>query len=48
MGKDRSMGEGWITVDEQALESDDDLQHWMDVALEFHAQGSGKKQAKKR
>ena len=48
MGKDRSMGEGWITVDEQALTSDDDLQHWMDVALEFHAQGSGKKQAKKR
>ena len=49
MGKDRSMGEGWITVDEQALASDDDLQSWIDVALEFHAQGSGRKrQAKKK
>jgi TfoX/Sxy family transcriptional regulator of competence genes len=48
MGKDRSMGEGWISVDEQALASDDDLQSWMDVALEFHAQGSGRKQAKKK
>jgi TfoX/Sxy family transcriptional regulator of competence genes len=47
MGKDRSMDEGWITVEEQALESSDDLQLWMDVALEFHAQGSGRKQAKK-
>ena len=43
MGRDRSMGEGWITVDEQALESDEDLQYWLDVALDFHARGSGKK-----
>lgn len=43
MGKDRSMGEGWITVDEAALESDAELRSWMDVALDFHAQGSGKK-----
>ncbi len=46
MGKDRSMGEGWITVDEQALESDDDLQYWMDVSLDFHAWGSGKEATK--
>ncbi len=46
MGKDRSMGEGWITVDEQALESDDDLQYWMDVSLDFHARGSGKEAPK--
>lgn len=43
MGKDRSMGEGWIAVDKAALESDHDLQYWMDVALDFHAHGSGKK-----
>jgi TfoX/Sxy family transcriptional regulator of competence genes len=47
MGKDRSMGEGWITVDEQVLKSADDLQSWLDVALDFHAQGSGKKARKK-
>ena len=43
MGRGRSMGEGWITVDEEALENDEDLQYWMDVSLEFHAQGSGKR-----
>ena len=43
MGKGRSMGEGWITVDEEALEKDEDLQYWMDASLAFHAQGSGKK-----
>jgi len=42
MGKDRSMGEGWITVDEQALESDDDLRYWIDLSLDFHARGSGR------
>lgn len=47
MGKDRSMGEGWITVDESALESDADLGYWMDVSLDFHAQGSGQKGKKK-
>ncbi len=43
MGKDRSMGPGWIGVDHEALMSDDDLRLWMDVSLDFHAQGSGKK-----
>jgi TfoX/Sxy family transcriptional regulator of competence genes len=43
MGKGRSMGEGWITVDKAALQSDDDFQYWMDVSLDFHAQGSAKK-----
>ncbi len=44
MGKDRSMGEGWITVDADALESNDDLEFWLGVSLAFHAQGSGKKE----
>jgi TfoX/Sxy family transcriptional regulator of competence genes len=35
MGKGRSMGEGWITIDEEALEKDEDLQYWMDAALAF-------------
>ena len=43
MGKGRSMGEGWIIVDEEALDKDEDLQYWMDASLAFHAQGSGKK-----
>lgn len=42
MGKDRSMGEGWITVDEQTLESDGDLQYWIDLSLDFHARGSSR------
>lgn len=46
MGKDRSMGEGWITVDERVLESDDDLQYWIDVSLDFHARGPGQKTKK--
>ncbi len=46
MGKERSMGEGWITVDEQVLRSDQGLRYWMDASLDFHAQGSGK--AKRR
>lgn len=46
MGKDRSMGEGWITVDERALESDDDLQYWIDVSLDFHARSPGQKTRK--
>lgn len=46
MGKERSMGEGWIAVDERVLASDDDLQYWIDVSLEFHARGSGHKSRK--
>jgi TfoX/Sxy family transcriptional regulator of competence genes len=46
MGKGRSMGEGWITIDEEALQKDEDLQYWMDASLAFHAQGSGRKSKK--
>lgn len=42
MGKGRSMSEGWIAVDGKALKNDKALQSWLDVALDFHAQGSGK------
>jgi TfoX/Sxy family transcriptional regulator of competence genes len=39
MGRERrSMGEGWITVDEQALAADDALQFWIDAALEYNAE----------
>lgn len=42
MGKGRPMGEGWIAVDKSAVESDDDLRHWIQVAFDFHARhGSG-------
>ncbi|WP_380164082.1 TfoX/Sxy family protein [Jannaschia sp. R86511] len=37
MGRDRSMGEGWISVDRQALASDEDLAAWLDAALHHHA-----------
>lgn len=42
MGRGRSMGKGWITVDERALAEDKDLQSWMEVSLDFHALGPGK------
>lgn len=44
MGKGRSMGQGWITVEKAALEAPEGFGYWMDAALSFHAQGSGKKQ----
>lgn len=48
MGRGRSMGEGWITVGEEALEQDADLKYWVDASLAFHASGKkGKQSAKK-
>lgn len=41
MGKGRTMGAGWIAVDDAVLESDEELRFWMDAALDFHAAGSG-------
>lgn len=41
MGRDRTMGPGWIEVDPAALERDDDLASWIDVALEHHRARAG-------
>ena len=38
MGKGRSMGEGWIAVEEDALTDDADLQFWIDAVLEYRAE----------
>ncbi len=38
MGKGRSMGEGWITVDGDALTEDRDLHFWIDAVLEYNAE----------
>ncbi|MGY1688790.1 TfoX/Sxy family protein [Geodermatophilus sp. SYSU D01105] len=38
MGEGRSMGEGWITVDEDALTGDGDLHFWIDAVLEYNAE----------
>jgi TfoX/Sxy family transcriptional regulator of competence genes len=38
MGKGRSMGEGWIAVDGEALTDDADLQFWIKAVLEYHAE----------
>ena len=38
MGKGRSMGEGWITVDAEALRDDSDLHFWIDAVLEYNAE----------
>ena len=43
MGKGRSMGEGWITVDKTALAEEEDFTYWMTAALSFHAQSSVEK-----
>lgn len=40
MGEGRSMGTGWIAVDRHQLDSDEELNFWMDACLDFHAQGS--------
>jgi TfoX/Sxy family transcriptional regulator of competence genes len=34
----RSMGEGWIAVDQEALAEDDDLRFWVDAVLEYTAE----------
>ena len=36
MGRDRSMGEGWITVDADALTNEKALQFWVAAALEHN------------
>jgi TfoX/Sxy family transcriptional regulator of competence genes len=38
MGKGRSMGQGWITVDEDALTDDEDLRFWIDAVVEYNAE----------
>ena len=38
MGAGRSMGEGWIAVDEEALTDDGDLQFWIDAVLAHNAE----------
>ncbi len=38
MGKGRSMGEGWIAVDGEALTEDADLRFWIDAVLEYNAE----------
>ncbi|NEK56984.1 TfoX/Sxy family protein [Geodermatophilus sabuli] len=38
MGTGRSMGEGWITVDEEALSDDGDLRFWIDAVLAYNAE----------
>jgi TfoX/Sxy family transcriptional regulator of competence genes len=43
MGRGRSMGPGWITVDKSAFVAEEDFGYWMEAALSFHARGSGKR-----
>ena len=38
MGRGRSMGEGWITVDREVLTEDSHLQFWIDAVLEYRAE----------
>lgn len=47
MGQGRSMGEGWIAVDDDAVQSADELASWLDVALAYHAEGSGQTTTKR-
>lgn len=37
MGAGRIMGPGWIHVEEEAVATDEQLQRWIDVALEYNA-----------
>ncbi len=36
MGRERSMGQGWISVDRQSLATDAQLRPWLDAALDLH------------
>lgn len=38
MGAGRSMGEGWIAVDAEAVADDDGLRFWVDAVLEHRAE----------
>jgi TfoX/Sxy family transcriptional regulator of competence genes len=41
MGRDRSMGQGWITVDADALANDTTLEFWVSAALAYNASRAG-------
>jgi hypothetical protein len=43
MGTGRSMGEGWLTVDGDALTEDEDLHFWIDAVLEYNAEKSAER-----
>lgn len=36
MGNGRGMGPSWLHVDSEALESDEDLTFWLEVAMDFN------------
>ncbi len=36
MGADRAMNKGWISVGEEAIATDEDLNFWIGVALEYN------------
>ncbi|WP_032401560.1 TfoX/Sxy family protein [Rhodococcoides fascians] len=42
MGRDRSMGQGWITVDANALTTAKALDFWVAAALEYNANTAGR------
>lgn len=41
MGGGRTMGKGWIAVDEEALATDEDLRSWLEVALGYNETKTG-------
>ncbi len=43
MGEGRSMGEGWITIDEAALTEDGHPRFWIDAVLEYNAEKTAKR-----
>ncbi|MGY1822086.1 TfoX/Sxy family protein [Geodermatophilus sp. SYSU D00079] len=43
MGAGRSMGEGWIAVDQEALTDDRDLQFWIDAVLEYNVEQTARR-----
>ena len=42
MGRDRSMGQGWIAIDADALTSEKALEFWVAAALEYNANTAGR------
>ncbi|WP_188543652.1 TfoX/Sxy family protein [Rhodococcoides trifolii] len=41
LGDDQSTGEGWITVEDKAVATDEGLKFWVDAALEYNSMVTG-------
>lgn len=48
MGPGRTMGQGWLAVDSNAVAADEDLAFWVDAALDFNGRGAGERSRRRK